>query len=162
MSRYCSAIANHPSAGTVELCFSEQSEPSLYEVFRRLRKEGYEDIMILPLLVPLEPSFLAWLSRTLQRWRAAWGDPWPRVRVGKAPVDTSAMLGVIAEMFSQSDACPELAAQPVTPGGSIVPRQKRRVLMCAGAPAMLLEPRCYGATSATSRTGRDYARPATV
>jgi hypothetical protein len=98
MSRYATSLAAHPAAGAVAFSFTVQGEPSFFEVFRRLRAERYEEIVILPLLVPLEPSFLAWLSRTLQRWRSEWGEPWPHVRVGQAPVETLAMEKVLADL----------------------------------------------------------------
>jgi (2Fe-2S) ferredoxin len=134
MSRYAAALARHPAAGTVEFAFTEQGEPSFFEVFRRLRSEGHEQILVLPLLLPLEPSFLAWLSRTLQRWRADWGEPWPQVRVSRAPADSQTVLKLLEEMLEQSPTCPQLQVEPVTPGGSVVPAQKRRVLICAGGP----------------------------
>jgi (2Fe-2S) ferredoxin len=37
-------------------------------------------------------------------------------------------------MLDRANACPELAAQPVAPGGSVVPGQRRRVLICQGGP----------------------------
>lgn len=134
MSRYAAALTGHPSAGSVEFAFSEQGEPSFLEVFRRLRSEGHDEILVLPLLLPLEPSFLAWLSRTLHRWRSAWGEPWPRVRVGRPPADTLAVLSLLDEMLDHADMCPELQPESVTTAGSVVPNQKRRVLICAGGP----------------------------
>jgi (2Fe-2S) ferredoxin len=132
MSRYAAALATHPWAGSVQFAFSEQGEPSFFQVFQRLLSKGYEEILVLPLLLPLEPSFLTWLSRTLQRWHVAWGEPWPRIRVGRPPADTLAILSLLDEMLDYADNCPELPAGSDATEGSVVPNQKRRVLICAG------------------------------
>ena len=120
MSRYAAALADHPLAGSVEFAFSVEGEPTFFEVFRRLRSEGYTEILVLPLLFPFEPCVLASLWRTLQRWRAAWGEPWPRVRVGRPPADTLAVLTLLDEMLDHADTCPELEFESDTTAGSVV------------------------------------------
>jgi hypothetical protein len=69
-------------AGTaVASCYSEQGTPSLREALLALRDEAPEAIVIVPLHVPVEPSFCNRLIRSLKRWQTENPGRWPPVRI---------------------------------------------------------------------------------
>src|SRR5690606_10205896 len=86
-------------------------------------------------VIPLEPSFGAWLARTLQRWYAEAPGRWPIIRVAPPPEEAPAFDDLIAGMIEASVTPPPVAlpARPL-PAASLVPPQKRRVLVCQGGP----------------------------
>jgi (2Fe-2S) ferredoxin len=120
---------------TVVFAFSEQGTPALRDVMLSLRDGGCAEIVIVPLVIPLEPSFHAWLCRTLQRWLADDPDIWPVIRVAGAPQDAPALDGLIDQLIDGSAARPAVAlSDKALPDASLVPAQKRRVLVCQGGP----------------------------
>jgi hypothetical protein len=46
-----------PGVAKALACYSEQGQPSLRDVMLSLRGGGFETILIVPLVLPLEPSF---------------------------------------------------------------------------------------------------------
>ncbi len=65
------------------VAFSEQGSPSLKDVALQLRDDGWREILILPMLVPMEPSFHTFVGRTLQRWHIEAGGDWPVFKIGR-------------------------------------------------------------------------------
>lgn len=131
MERWASAMAELPGVGAAAFAFSEEGTPSLRDGLRALVEAGGEPIVIVPMVLPAEASFGNWLRRTVQRWQAADARPWPEIRIAGFP-------GAQAQMRDVLTACLATDA-PVEPGkaageGSIVPAQKRRVLVCMGGP----------------------------
>ncbi|BCP53869.1 hypothetical protein K32_24860 [Kaistia sp. 32K] len=117
----------------VVFAFSEQGTPTLRDVMLSLRDAGHAEIVIIPLLIPLEPSFNAWLGRTLQRWLAE--SAWPVIRVAAPPEEAPALDGLIDELIEGCAARPPVALpEKPLPDASLVPAQKRRVLVCQGGP----------------------------
>lgn len=124
------------AGGAVEkavYAFSEQGVPTLREVLTGLGDAGFEAVSILPWTLPMEPGFKLWIDRSTERWRIE--DPsrrWPAVTVTPPPSSTPAMESMMTQML----AAEPLRATPPAPAatGSIVPPQKRRVLVCQGGP----------------------------
>jgi (2Fe-2S) ferredoxin len=133
MERWRAAIAALPGVTNAAFAFSEEGLPSLREALRGLAEANDQPITIVPMILPAEPSFENWLRRTVQRWQAAEARSWPEIRVAPFPGAQAAMGDVLA-------ACVAAEVSPAEPGGkaaiegSIVPAQKRRVLVCTGGP----------------------------
>ncbi len=132
MTNRVGAIADIDSAA---FAFSEQGEPSLRDVIRRLRDEGFEDIVLLPLFLPMEPSLKAWLVRVLSRWRNDEPENWPTIRLAPAPMAT-AVVGAMVEEMARAALMAESLKFPAKTAaeGSMIPTQKHRVLFCMGGP----------------------------
>jgi len=132
MERWCGVVASLPGIESAGFAFSEEGEPSLRNGLHALVEAADQPIAIVPMIFPAEPSFENWLRRTVQRWQAADARAWPEIRIMPFP-------GMQAQMEDVLAACVGGAARPVEPGklageGSIVPAQKRRVLVCMGGP----------------------------
>ncbi len=122
--------------GHATFAFSEQGLPSLRETLQSLADQGFDEVTVLPWVLPMEPGFQVWVAKSVQRWRAS--EPtrrWPAVRVASALAATKSVVAVLAEM-TQSAINAHAVAQPVSLpfDGSVVPPQKRRVLVCQGGP----------------------------
>jgi (2Fe-2S) ferredoxin len=131
MERWRDAVAALPGVSIASFAFSEEGLPSLRDGLRVLVEANDQPIVIVPMVLPSEPSFENWLRRTIQRWQAADTRPWPEIRVAGFPGAQAQMQDVLASCLATN--------APVEPGkpagdGSIVPAQKRRVLVCMGSP----------------------------
>ena len=131
MERWASAMAALPGVSGASLAFSEEGPLSLRDGLRALVDQSDQPIVVVPMVLPSEPSFENWLRRTIRRWQAADARPWPEVRIAAFPGMQQQMQDVLTACLA-SDA-------PIEPGkpageGSIVPAQKRRVLVCMGGP----------------------------
>jgi (2Fe-2S) ferredoxin len=93
----------------VAFAFSEQGTPALRDVILSLRDGGFDEIVVVPLLIPLEPSFQTWLGRTLQRWLREDPGGWPDIRISAPPEEAPGL-------------------------DDLLRRHKRRVLVCQGGP----------------------------
>jgi (2Fe-2S) ferredoxin len=115
--------------------FSEQGQPSLRDVLLGLRREGYAEIRIVPLLLPMEPSFAAWIAKTVLRWQALDDEPWPSIRVGTGPDASAVTAGLVADLVEAAAHAPTLA-RPEWPAvtGSVVAAAGRRIVVCQGGP----------------------------
>lgn len=118
----------------VSLAFGEQGSPSLRTALRRLAEERTDEVLLLPLLTPMDPSFRLWIARAVQRWRAA--EPelrWPSVRMAPCPADTVAIKQVMREMLTGAEDAELLGeAALLASDASLVPAQHWRVLVCQG------------------------------
>jgi (2Fe-2S) ferredoxin len=116
--------------------YSEQGGSSLRDRLREIAARGFAEVRIVPLLLPMEPSFAVWIRKAVTRWRAEAPGPWPVVRVaaepGACPVGVMALL----DDLLAAAAAAEVVAPPLSPKpeGSLVPAQRHRVLVCAGGP----------------------------
>lgn len=136
MERWRDSVAALPGVSAASFAFSEEGLPSLREALRALVEANDQPIVIVPMVVPSEPSFENWLRRTVQRWQgqrwqAADARPWPAIRIAGFPGAQSQMQDVLASCLA-TDA-PVESGKPAGEG-SIVPAQKRRVLVCMGGP----------------------------
>jgi (2Fe-2S) ferredoxin len=124
--------AGLPGAGPVVFAFAEEGTPSLRDALGALIDAGHGAVLIAPIVVPAEPAFITGLRKALQRWRGADPRPWPEIRIGPFPG-----RDLLDALIGAPDAEP-VALSPDAPllEGSIVPAQKRRVLVCLGAPCI--------------------------
>lgn len=127
--------ASLPDIAYAAYAFTEQGSPSLREVVAALRKEPLDEIRIVPLLLPMESSFRAWLGRTLARWQTEWDQNGPAVRIGPGPVASDCIGNLVADLVVRAGREPifEPASHPAMTG-SVVAAARRRVLVCQGGP----------------------------
>ena len=132
MERLCDHAARLPGVGQAVFAFAEEGMPSLRDALEALIAVGTSNVLIAPIVVPAEPAFVTGLKKALQRWRGADARPWPEIRIAPFP-DRDLLDGVLRAPGAEA-----LALGPDAPPaeGSIVPAQKRRVLVCLGAPCI--------------------------
>ena len=119
----------------VRHAYSEQGSPSLRESLSQFAADGVSEVILLPLLMPMEPGFRVWISKSIDRWsRAAAPQVWPRIRLAEAPASHAATAPWLQAWLKDSLQSPFAKSPPPTPAGSIVPPQQRRVLVCQGGP----------------------------
>lgn len=135
MERLAAAAAALPGIAQASYAFTEQGSPPLREVVAELRRQPLAEIRLVPLLLPTEPSFRAWMGRTLARWQADWDAPGPVVRIGPAPAASGRLEDLVADLVALAG-----GEAPFAPGssaavpGSVVAAAGRRVLVCQGGP----------------------------
>lgn len=136
MQQLAARIQRRRGAGEhVTFAFSEQGSPALRDVMRALRDGGSGEIVIVPLLIPLEPSFHLWLGRTLQRWLREEPGLWPAIRIAAPPEEAPGLDELLGALIDSGSVSPEVAVpERPRPDASLVPAQKRRVLVCQGGP----------------------------
>lgn len=133
MERIAAIAALLPGVGRAIACYSEQGQPSLREALIACRDIGHEAILVVPLALPMEPSFLAWLTRSLKRWQAEMPGQWPPVRIARDIAQSLHFEPLIAALVAGAANEPAVACDMRAIGdGSLVPPQKRRVLVCEG------------------------------
>lgn len=134
MQRLATLVEGLGGASHVRFSFTEQGTPCLREALLDLVEDKVDKVILLPLLLPMEPSFHNWLTTTLKRWRAADPRSWPVLSITASPAASTLMtrlLEDLVETAQELDLSPS-ARQPAE--GSLVPAQKRRVLVCQGGP----------------------------
>ena len=115
--------------------FSEQGQPALRDVVHQLRDEGWREVLILPLLVPMEPSFHAWIARTLQRWGGEVGGDWPNFRIGRGVSEEADLAPLLDPLLASALGAAIAPPNPkAATEGSVVSDRKYRVLVCQGGP----------------------------
>lgn len=134
MERFRSLAAALPGVARALFAFSEQGSPSLRHAIDELVSEGCECVTIVPIQLPFEVSFQAWLTRTLTRWRGKDERPWPEIVV--APLLASDDSTAVALQASLAGARAPLVLETTKTAveGSLIPAQRRRVLVCMGGP----------------------------
>lgn len=133
MRRIADMAATMPDVTTAIACYSEQGQPSLRDALLSLRGSGHETILIVPLVLPLEPGFLNWITRSLKRWRSEHPGGWPPIRISHDIVRSLHFEPLLGALISGAAAEPAISMdEMVKTDGSLVPAQKRRVLVCEG------------------------------
>lgn len=113
-------------------CYSEQGQPSLREALLSARADGHDEILIVPLVLPMEPSFLNWLTRSLKRWQREHPGRWPPIRLSRDIAQSLHFEPLIAALVNGATAEPAIVPDDGKVEASLVPQQKRRVLVCEG------------------------------
>lgn len=127
-----------PGVARVLFAFAEEGTPSLRSALDELT-QMQEPLLIVPILVPVEPSFVIGVKRSLQRWQGADTRPWPEIRIAPALARQAAMRDLLAAAIGVADTdtvMVETVETPPAPEGSVVPAQRRRVLVCQGGPCI--------------------------
>ena len=127
----------------VAFAYTEQGTPTLREVLHALAYPAHaspvQEVLLLPLMLPMEPSFTLYLRRVVKRWQDAAPTQGTRarpiVRLAPAPSDTTAMQALLRELALAAQAAPALdVAKLPAREGATVPAQHWRVLVCQGGP----------------------------
>ena len=120
---------------SVKVAFSEQGQPALREQLIRTVSEGAGSIVVLPVMLPAEPSLHAWLAKAISRWQREDGRVWPEIRIAPLLAELPGVTDLLGEAFNRALENDPIASVPAKAReGSIVPAQSRRVLVCHGAP----------------------------
>lgn len=142
-SREMEELAQHALSNSrfdqVVHAFSEQGHPSLRAVLDGLGDAGrVDDILIVPCMVPMEPGFKTWITGAVQRWQrervARGGDSVPGVSIAQAPSQSAAMAEMLQALLDGPTSAIPMGQGATASVGSVVPPQKRRVLVCQGGP----------------------------
>ncbi|MGY6708466.1 MAG: (2Fe-2S) ferredoxin domain-containing protein [Rhizobiaceae bacterium] len=133
MERIAARAQRLPGVSRAEFCFVEQGTPSLRERLIELKGEGLAEITLVPLMLPIEPGFRNWLVRCLRRWQTEIDGPWPRLGIAAGPGASPVLDLLLGSLIGDGNVEPIPSPErPLAPEGSLVPAQKRRVLVCAG------------------------------
>ena len=68
MQALADALASSGVAAHATFAFTEQGEPALRDCLSERIAAGAQRIVLVPLLVPMEPSFANWIAKVLARW----------------------------------------------------------------------------------------------
>lgn len=133
MRRIAKMAALMPGVACAASCYSEQGTPSLREALLALGGENYSSIVLVPLVLPVEPSFLRWLTKSVRRWQAELPDAWPPIYLTRDVVQSLQFEPLLSSLIAGAAASLPLSpATSLAEEGSAVPPQRRRVLVCEG------------------------------
>jgi (2Fe-2S) ferredoxin len=132
MRRLAAMASMLPGVAKSLACYSEQGQPSLRDALLSLRGGGYETILIVPLVLPMEPSFMNWMTRSLKRWQAEFPGGWPPIRIARDIAQSLHFEPLLAALVNGAGAEPPVLPDGAKSEASLVPAQKRRVLVCEG------------------------------
>lgn len=112
---------------------SEQGQPSLRDRLTSLAMDETQEIVIVPVMIPMEPGFSAWIKRAIHRWRQGWTGFVPVIRIAPPPAhDPESLSELIAGLAGLADASDVATERARLPDASVIPGQKHRVLVCMG------------------------------
>ncbi len=135
MEALAGLLALRGGLSSVRIAFSEQGKPALREELQQLVDEGAGSIVILPVMLPFEPSHQAWLMKAISRWEREDGRTWPDIRIAPLLSELPGMAGLLGSALDQAmTGAPMGRVAEKAREGSIVPAQHRRVLVCHGGP----------------------------
>lgn len=134
MQRLADLVAAFQPGTAVRFAFTEQGTPSLREALSQLLDEDVDSVVIMPLVLPMEPSFHIWLTKSLRRWKTSDDRPWPAISIARDIASSALMARLLAELLETSEELDIPPEQKPSAEGSLVPPQKRRVLVCEGGP----------------------------
>jgi (2Fe-2S) ferredoxin len=126
-----------PGVSRATFGFTEIGAPTLREALLALVADAPDEIVVLPLLVPMEPSFRVWIAKAVDRWRAVHGNgaAWPPIRLAPPPLTVTPFAAMVGDMVAAGRAAGPLAPPAKPPlEAALVPAQKYRVLVCLGGP----------------------------
>ncbi|MFC4256831.1 CbiX/SirB N-terminal domain-containing protein [Croceibacterium xixiisoli] len=135
MEALAALLAMRGGLASVRIAFSEQGKPALREELLRTIDEGATSIVILPVMLPVEPSHHAWLMKAISRWEREDGRIWPDIRIAPLLSELPAMAALLGSALDRAMGDAPMGRVAEKPReGSIVPAQQRRVLVCHGGP----------------------------
>ncbi|MBX3578379.1 MAG: NAD(P)H-dependent oxidoreductase subunit E [Rhizobiaceae bacterium] len=133
MQRIAGLAELRPGVAKAISCFSEQGTPSLREALFELRDPSLSSIVIVPLALPLEPSFLRWVTKSIRRWQAERPGEWPPIHITRDIGQSLHFEPLLSNLIEGAASSLPIAPTPsLVAEGSLVPPQKRRVLVCTG------------------------------
>ena len=137
--------ARSPSPWLVQAAFVDRSQPALPEALDFCAKA--QTVIILPVMVPDEPSLRRWLHKLIMRWRAARQDSnhCPRLIFAEPLLQTPQLADALAQTVNTALTQPDVrdivevvgddAWERDPAGWSVVPSIQHHALWCVG-------PRC--------------------
>jgi (2Fe-2S) ferredoxin len=134
MERFRSVAAGLPGVGSALFAFSEQGSPSLRHAIHELVAAECERVTIVPMQLPFEASFQAWLTRSLTRWRQQDERRWPQITLAPLLAGDDSVAQALRASLAIAAVPLVLETTKTAVEGSIVPSPKRRVLVCMGGP----------------------------
>lgn len=134
MARLAGVMAAHRPDAVVRYAFTEQGTPSLKDALLALVGENCSHVSIVPLVLPMEPSFPTWLQKVIRRWLNEDHRPWPDIAVTGHIASSTVMAALLEDLVVLATSLDLAADQKSLAEGSLVPDQKRRVLVCQGGP----------------------------
>lgn len=134
MARLAGVMAEHRPDSVVRYAFTEQGTPSLKDALLALVGEGCCHLSIVPLILPMEPSFQTWLEKVIRRWRSEDDRPWPDVAITTHIAASPVIAALLGDLVASAKPIDLAVDQKSLAEGSLVPAQKRRVLVCQGGP----------------------------
>lgn len=134
MARIADLMTERQPDMVVRYAFTEQGTPSFRQALLALVDARCPYVSIVPLILPMEPSFRTWLQKVIRRWRSEDARPWPEMAI-TTHIAASPLMAALLDNLVASATPFELGAdQKSLAEGSLVPVQKRRVLVCQGGP----------------------------
>lgn len=134
MAHMADLMARHDPKAVVRYAFTEQGTPSLKDSILALVEDDYTHLTIVPLVLPMEPSFQIWLEKVIQRWREESDRSWPQIAITAHFAKSSILVDMIGELLASATPLQQNVDVKTLAEGSLVPPQKRRVLVCHGGP----------------------------
>ena len=127
-------IASSPGIFRAAFGFTEMGSPTLRDALLGLVAAGSGEVVIVPLMLPMEPSFEVWLAKAVGRWSKG-AEGFPPVKLAPPP----ALAGSFDELMRwlvAAGVASEAIVQPSKPPSQscVVPAMARRVLVCMGGP----------------------------
>lgn len=117
----------------VTFALSEQGSPSLRDRLAELAAMGVAEIVIAPVMVPMEPGFPAWIKRAVHYWLKGRDGQLPVIRISAAPAaHTDLLVNLLDKMVDEAEVSDVVQENIKLPDSSVIPAQKHRVLVCAG------------------------------
>ncbi|TDR93494.1 (2Fe-2S) ferredoxin domain-containing protein [Enterovirga rhinocerotis] len=131
IARRLAAETSEPPA--IRWAFADLTGPSLPDVLDALETEGTREAVVVPCMVPADPSLSVWLAGALSQWRAD-RDASLAVRLA-APVEASLDLAAAVTASLAGPATDVALTKPSLgkPGWSKIPEHGRQLFFCVGA-----------------------------
>lgn len=126
---------------SVATAHADLSGPALPAVLAELERSGVAEALVIPCMVPADPSLSAWLPGALSHWsatrREATGGPPMTVRLAP-PVESALDLAGAIDRIADGPAerladVREVEPSLGKPGWSAIPEHGRQLLFCVGA-----------------------------
>lgn len=123
---------------TVATAHADLSGPALPAVLAELERAGAAEALVIPAMVPNDPSLSAWLPGALSHWAAQDGRQDHRMTIRLAPPVESALdlPTALDSIARNADATADVCATEPSlgkPGWSAIPEHGRQVFVCVGA-----------------------------
>lgn len=134
MARIAGVVAERQPDSVVRYAFTEQGTPSLREALLALVDDGCAHVTIVSLVLPMEPSFQTWLQKVIRRWRSEDNQAWPQIAITAHIAESPVMAALIGDLIASAAPFNLATDAKSLSEGSLVPDQKRRVLVCQGGP----------------------------
>lgn len=137
MENLAQLLTSQGAVASVRVAFSEQGQPALREELIGVVNDGAASIVILPVMLPAEPSYQIWLAKAISGWEREDGCAWPEIRIAPLLSELPGMANLLGDAVNRAIGDGPIRKVPAKAReGSIVPAQERRVLVCHGAPCM--------------------------